>query len=388
VLRGWRRWGIAAVVASMAVGVPTAFADVQATPVSAVDTAGYAPLSTVGSGGSALSAVDTVGSAPLSTVGSGSPALSAVDTAGYAPLDRPGPALSVPASRLRAAVSCTASVAAARRDPVLFVAGTGHNPRSNFAWNYQRAFDRAGRPWCSVTVPGNSMGDIQVAAEYVVHALRHVSALSGRKVDILGWSQGGMSPRWALRFWPDTRPLVDDLVALAPSNHGTIDAALCVVVCPDAFWQQRADSRFTTALNSGVETFGGIAYTVVYTRLDEVVMPNANARTGSSALRTGGGDISNIATQELCPLSLTDHLALGSFDAVGYAAAIDAFDHVGPASVVRIPRSVCTKAYHEGVNPLTFVLDLAGFTTATAANIAAYPVSAAEPRLLPYVTAG
>jgi hypothetical protein len=37
---------------------------------------------------------------------------------------------------------------------------------------------------------------------------------------------------------------------------------------------------------------------------------------------------------------------------------------------------------------LTFALDLVGFTTATAANIAAYPVSAAEPRLMPYVTAG
>jgi hypothetical protein len=310
---------------------------------------------------------------------------STADTGVYAPLDRPGPALSVPAERLRAAVSCTADVARAQRDPVLFVAGTGHNPKSNFGWNYMRAFNRAGRPWCSVTVPGNSMGNIQVAAEYVVYALRHVSTLAGRKVDVLGWSQGGMSPRWALRFWPDTRALVDDLVGLAPSNHGTVDAQVCVVVCPDAFWQQRATSRFTAALNSGAETFAGIAYTVVYTRLDEVVIPNLNARTGSSSLRTGAGTISNIATQDVCPLSLADHLALGSYDAVGYAAAIDAFDHAGPAAPTRIPRSVCTKPFHEGVSALTFALDVAGFSTATVANVAAYPVAAAEPVLKPYV---
>ena len=334
------------VVASMAVGVPSAFAEETST------------------------------------------AASRVDTGSYSTLDRPGPALAVPARQLRTAVACTASVVGADRDPVLFVAGTGHNPKSNFAWNYMRAFSRAGRPWCSVTVPSNSMGDIQVAAEYVVYAIRHVSALAGRKVDILGWSQGGMSPRWALRFWPDTRPLVDDLVGLAPSNHGTADAEACVAVCPAAFWQQRATSPFVQALNSGAETFVGIDYTVVYTRLDEVVFPNLDARTGSSSLRTGGGAITNVATQDVCPLSVADHMALGSFDAVGYAAATDAFDHVGPASVARIPRSACARPYHEGVSSLTFALDLVGFTTATAANIAAYPVSAAEPPLKPYVFAG
>jgi triacylglycerol esterase/lipase EstA (alpha/beta hydrolase family) len=306
----------------------------------------------------------------------------------YAPLDRPGPALSVPADRLRAALTCTPNVAGARREPILLVAGTGHTPRSNFSWNYMRAFDAAGRPWCAVTVPGNSMGDIQVAAEYVVYALRRVHALSGRKVDVLGWSQGGMSPRWALRFWPDTRALVDDLVGLAPSNHGTIDAQVCVAVCPDAFWQQRATSAFTAALNSGAETFAGIDYTVVYTRLDEVVIPNADSRYGSSSLRTGDGARTNVATQDVCPLSTADHLALGSYDAVGYAVAMDAVDNPGPASPARISRSVCTKLFHEGVSPLTFTLDLAGFTTATAANIAAYPQSAAEPGLRPYVFAG
>ncbi len=79
-----------------------------------------------------------------------------------------------------------------------------------------------------------------------------MNAVSGQKVDVLGHSQGGMVPRWALRFWPDTRPMVDDLVGMAPSNHGTDTAGTCSAGsgCAQAFWQQRAGSEFIKALNS------------------------------------------------------------------------------------------------------------------------------------------
>jgi hypothetical protein len=325
---------------------------------------------------------------PTSVAGSATEASSAARAAAvYAPLDRPGPALSVPRDALRSAVSCTANVSSARRDPILLVPGTGLTPTTNFSWNYMRALTAAAVPWCSVTLPGNALGDIQIAGEYVVHALRYVHRLSGRKVDVLGFSQGGMVPRWALRFWPDTRALVDDVVGLAPSNHGTLDAEVCLAVCPAAFWQQRGTSPFIAALNSGAETFADIDYTVVYTRLDEVVVPNLDAATGSSSLRTGRGAITNVATQDLCPLNLSDHLALGSYDAVGYALAMDAFDHPGPAAVARIPSAVCSSPYHQGVNPLTFALDHAGYTTSVGAAVAAHPQSASEPALKPYVFA-
>jgi hypothetical protein len=276
-------------------------------------------------------------------------------------------------------------VADSDRDPILLVPGTGLTPTTNFSWNHVRAFEAAGLPWCALTLPDNALGDIQVAGEYVVHALRHVSRLSGRKVDVLGFSQGGMVPRWALRFWPDTRALVDDLVGLAPSNHGTVDAQACLVACPAAFWQQRTTARFLDALNSGAETFAGIDYTVVYTRFDEVVVPNLDAATGSSSLRTGDGTIANLASQDVCPLNVADHLAMGSYDPVGYAAALDAFDHPGPASAARIPRSVCSQPFHPGVNPLTFALDYAGYSTSVGAAVAATPQVPAEPRLRRYV---
>ena len=81
--------------------------------------------------------------------------------------------------------------------------------------------------------------------------------------------------------------MVDDMIGIDPSNHGTLDAqAVCSLPCAPAFWQQRTGSQFLTALNRGGETFAGISYTQVYTATDEVVVPNLGP-AASSSLHTG-----------------------------------------------------------------------------------------------------
>src|SRR3954447_7626214 len=292
------------------------------------------------------------------------PAGSALAAQPYAPLDAPGPALSVPAAKLGAALHCTSGIAHASRNPLLLIPGTNLDPGPNFSWNYERALAALGWPYCTVTLPDHTLGDSQVAAEYVVYALRTMAHSAGRKVDVLGYSQGGMLPRWALRFWPDTRRLVGDVVGLDPSNHGTVLADVaCKAPCPAADWQQASTARFIAALNSRTETFAGIDYTVIFSRTDEVVVPNFDA-SGSSSLHTGGGRIANIAVQEICPNNTSDHLAMGSYDAVGYALAIDAFTHSGTGDKTRVPASVCAQPFHEGVNGSTFASDYAGYVRA------------------------
>jgi hypothetical protein len=309
------------------------------------------------------------------------------DTGIYAPLDRPGPPLDLPAASLRAALSCTSGVSDAGRNPILLVPGTNLDPPSNYSWNYERAFAALRWPYCTVTLPSHAMGDIQVAGEYVVYALRTMAAQAGRRVDVLGYSQGGMLPRWALRFWPDTRALVGDLVGLDPSNHGTLDTdVICHLACPPAYWQQASTSNFTRALNSGVETFAGIDYTVAYSRTDEIVVPNLTAE-GASSLHTGGGRIENVAVQQVCPLDVSEHLAMGTYDPVGYALAVDAFTHSGPADPARIPRSVCGQAFQPGVNPATFATDFAGTLGAIGSAFVAAPETTAEPKLACYTLA-
>jgi len=244
-----------------------------------------------------------------------------------------------------------------------------------------------GWPYCTVTLPYHTMGDIQVAGEYIVGALRTMAASAGRKVDVLGYSQGGMVPRWALRFWPDTRPLVEDLVGLDPSNHGTLDARVaCQAQCPPAYWQQATGSHFDDALNSYAETFSGIDYTVIFSRTDEVVVPNLDA-SGSSSLHTGSGTIANIAVQQICPADVSDHLAMGTYDPVGFALAIDAFTHPGTADPARIPLSVCAQPFQPGVDPATFPTDYAGFVSAIGQAFVASPEVPAEPPLDCYVFA-
>jgi triacylglycerol esterase/lipase EstA (alpha/beta hydrolase family) len=306
----------------------------------------------------------------------------------YAPVNRPGPPLDVPTSQLASALTCTASVAHASREPVLLVPGTELTPSPNFSWNYERALSAAGYPYCAVTLPAHATGDIQVAGEYVVYAIRQMHASSGRKVQIVGYSQGGMVPRWALRFWPDTRAMVDDDIGLDASNHGTLDADYCQAanLCSAAFWQQRDDSPFIAALNSAQETFSGISYTEIYSNTDEVVVPNLGP-AASSAVQGGGGAITDVAVQTVCPTDVSEHLAMGTYDPVGYALALDALTHAGPAAPGRVNRGVCATPFMPGVNPATFATNYAGYVAYIGASAAASKELPAEPPLRCYVFA-
>jgi hypothetical protein len=307
----------------------------------------------------------------------------------YAPVNHPGPALSVPRAALDASLQCSGDLAGASRAPVLLVPGTGSDPPHNFGWNWEPALNNLGIPWCAVTLPANALGDIQVAGEYVVNGIRAMHQRAARKISIIGHSQGGMIPRWALRFWPDTRSMVDDQIGFAPSNHGTTGAdTVCSSSCAAADWQQRDIADFIKAVNSRQETFPGISYTEVYTHTDEVVTPN-NDDTGSSSLHGGGGQITNEAIQQLCPGDFNEHLAIGTQDNVAYALAIDALNNAGPADPARVALdpNLCSTPLMPGINPATFPADAAAAGADLAANTAAAPQVTAEPPLKCYVTA-
>jgi triacylglycerol esterase/lipase EstA (alpha/beta hydrolase family) len=312
--------------------------------------------------------------------------------AAYAPLNKRGPRLEVPRAQLRAALRCTPTVSTDPREPILLVPGTTMTPEVNFSWNYEPALDALGLPYCTVELPNRAMSDIQVAAEYVVYALRRMSHFEGRgkarKVQVIGYSQGGMVPRWALRFWPDTRKLVDDDVGLDASNHGTVTAegGCALEGCAPAVWQQRSSSAFIAALNSYAETFPGISYTEIYSQNDEIVVPNLDEQ-GSSSLHTGGGQIANVAVQQVCPGHVADHLAMGSYDPVGYALALDAVTHAGTAEASRIALTVCLEAFQPGVNPETFAAEDARYDQWAGETFANWPRVSSEPPLKCYVTA-
>jgi triacylglycerol esterase/lipase EstA (alpha/beta hydrolase family) len=268
---------------------------------------------------------------------------------------------------------------------VLFVPGTTVNP-SAYSWTWLRALDQLGRPHCEVTLPYDTTGDIQIAAQYVVSAIRTIAARTHRKVQVMGHSQGGIIPRFALRFWPDLRTKVDDYIAFAATNHGTVIAGpMCKAGCQPAIWQQALGSRFIQAMNSYQETFAGISYTQIYTHLDQIVQPNLDEH-GSTSL-TGPGDITNVATQDVCPANLADHIAVGSYDPVAYALAVDALEHPGPADPQRISSSVCAQAVMPGLEPSTVALNLPWDWALIMRSLMTDPRVHAEPALALYTQA-
>ena len=142
-------------------------------------------------------------------------------------------------------------------------------------------------------------------------------------VQMVGHSQGGMMPR----FWiknPGGDGLVEDLVGLVTSNHGTtvqrgFSSGSCVS-CD----QQAAGSEFLTALNTPDETPGDVDYTQVVTTFDEVVVPY------TSGFLAEGAHSVNITLQDRCAADPTEHLFI-PMNAQAIAWVLDAFDREGPA---------------------------------------------------------
>jgi hypothetical protein len=318
----------------------------------------------------------------------------------YAPLDQPGPPLVVPLAQLSASLTCEPTVAHARVEPVLLNPGTGLTPSQNYSWNWEKALEKLGIPWCAYTAPNDTLNNIETSGEYLVHAIRTMYALAGRRIALMGHSQGGMSARWPLRFWPDTRHMVQDVIGFSGSNHGStvITPTECAVGCTPAVWQQLSTSNFIKAINSDAETFPGISYTEIYTNDDEVVQPNRGA-SASAGLYTGGGAISNVAVQQICSVDISEHLLIGTTDPVAYALAVDALTHPGPAELTRISKSVCAQAYMPGVDLATVQLELSALAgapgllsvfppgSAGAPALAGAPVLTSEPPLDCYVFA-
>jgi hypothetical protein len=239
-----------------------------------------------------------------------------------------------------------------------------------------------------VTVPNHTDGDIQVAAEYVVHAVRYMHATSHRQVVMFGWSQGASTlPRWALRFWPGIRPMVSSLVGLAPLNYtgSLVATAACAAgSCVPAAWQQAIDSQFMAALDSDQVTFPSIAYTVIYTRNDDVVTPDVN---GDLSVLPAGPNITNVAIQDICPTDDSDHLTLVASPAA-YAVAINAIDNPGhPADLAAVHTSQpCLPGTEPGVDPSDFVGEEAHIAADVGPRLLEGMVDH-EPALKCYVTA-
>jgi pimeloyl-ACP methyl ester carboxylesterase len=255
-----------------------------------------------------------------------------------------GPALQASAADMQAAIGGPDKPSSAF-DPVLLIHGTGSTSEESWASTYVPALTAAGFDVYTVDLPGKAYVDIQDSSEYVVYAVRWIAARHGRRVDVIGHSQGGLEPRWAAQWWPDVRDDIDDLVTLATPHHGTVVSdAYCDAGCKPAHWQMKRAARFVAALNEGAETWPQVSTTSLFSRNDELVQPQEPESTAALA------GASNIAIQDLCPGHPVDHVGMMRDGAV-YALVMDALTHDGPADPARFDPLACAQFTIPGVGP-------------------------------------
>ena len=194
--------------------------------------------------------------------------------------------------------------------------------------------------------PIQGTGRIEDSAGQLATFIDRVRSASGAsKVDIIGHSQGGMMPRYYLKFRGGATR-VHRLIGLAPSNHGTTASGILTLaqaipgatqflgaLCP-ACTEQTAGSQFLQNLNAGGDTVAGVLYTVIETRYDEVVTPYTSAFLSGSA-------VTNIRLQDRCFLDFVGHIAIIT-DANVFQYVKNALDpaHAAPVFCFPFPPSL------------------------------------------------
>jgi triacylglycerol lipase len=260
------------------------------------------------------------------------------------------PALETEVALLDAGLDCT-PFENPDKPPVLLVHGTFTHGQEQYNWTYKPLLIARGFDVCTVTYPDRGFGDMQISAEYVVHALRRIRAESGRKVAVIGHSQGVAVPRWAIKWWPSARNAVEDFVMQAGPNHGADPVALFTLLglvlpvdvspansplpLPASFRQLIGNSEHMQAVNRDDETPGDIDYTALYTVFDELVQPVYPVPTAAVDYGLDNPKVSNILLQDVCPGLIVDHVTIGLTDRVAFELTLDAITHPGPANVER-----------------------------------------------------
>ena len=143
------------------------------------------------------------------------------------------------------------------------------------------------------------------------------------KVSLVGHSQGGLMPRYFIKNLGGAA-VVEDLVGLAPSNHGTTNPLAPVAFGCPACRQQVAGSEFLRELNAGDESPGDVSYTQVVTRYDEVVIPYTSGYLAPDA------NVTNLTLQDLCPNDTSEHLRV-PYDPPAIGITLNALGRSGPA---------------------------------------------------------
>lgn len=218
--------------------------------------------------------------------------------------------------------------------PVVLVHGLGATAREN--WNFFAPY-LAAEGYCvygrtygqTATWPGR--GGVkpmeQSATELSGFVDKVLAATGAKQVDMVGHSEGGIMPRYYMKFLGGAKK-VRSYVAWAPPSHGTDLSGFATIRHMFPGWQAymapycgscpqfMPDSDFMRKLNSGDETPGATKYTVLATRYDLAVTPIETAFLEGAE---------NVLLQDVDPANYADHIGM-AFDPTTFQLTLDALN--------------------------------------------------------------
>lgn len=303
---------------------------------------------------------------------------------------------SVDENTLRGAIYIPSSFSygANGKKPIILVPGTAVPAGTTYYFSFSKINEAANVDPVWVNIPSASLGDAQINAEYVAYAINYISGISSSsKVAVLSWSQGGLDTQWALKYWPSTRDVVEDFIAISPDFHGTIEQA---VVCPGfptfactpSIWQQGWDTNFINTLRADGGDSAYVPTTTLYSTYDEIVEPMSGDSASALLSDANGAGVSNNHIQTIC----ADQPAGGVYTHEGmlynplaWALAVDAINNDGPGDPSRLDLDNVCSLYIPAQLELDDILGTEGLLLVAVAEILGYsPRTSSEPAIASY----
>ncbi|KAK7182305.1 hypothetical protein DPSP01_002392 [Paraphaeosphaeria sporulosa] len=287
---------------------------------------------------------------------------------------------SIDEETLRAAIYIPDTFTYGEKPPVILVPGTATKGGLCYEANLAKLLtkeDYADPLW--LNIPGWLLESAPWNSEFVAYAINYIADITSQNVSVIALSQGNLDTQWALTYWPSTRNVVSDYIAVSPDYHGSILLDfLCpkltegIVGCAPAVIQQKYNAKFIEHFRSVGGASAWVPTTTVYTGTDDVVQPQHG--TNASALLGDDRDVGvlNVELQLHCPL-LSPAL-VGTHESLLWGQPLqvlikDALTHDGPASIERISdwNDACSMLAAEGLG----VADVVGTTAAVPVAFAA-----------------
>lgn len=282
------------------------------------------------------------------------------------------------------------------------IPGTGAIGGENFETNFIKLFTGssfADPVW--INPPTFQLGDAQKESEVVAYAINYISGISGNSnVSVLGWSQGNPQIRWATKYWPSTRNITSDHIAISADFAGTVifsglsDLLIGAGVgSTPSLLQQGYHSEFVNVLLSNGGDSAYVPTTSLYSGFfDEIVEPQQG--TGASAyvndahhVGVTNAEVNVVCGEESAAGFFNTHESM-LYNALSYALAVDALTHPGPGDISRLDlESVCNQVAAPGLS-LEDIIETEATIPIAAAAILTYPDrTTTEPAISAYARA-